>query len=150
MKTLQNGKNHSHPKRKFLFVSRWGEIMDIAYAVQEEGNEVKFFIEDKASREIGFGFVKQVKKWEKHQDWADVIVFDYTGYGKVCDELRAKGHKVFGGSEYTDLLELDRNFGQTEMKKLKIKVLPSKEFNSFQEAIVFVEQNPDAYVIKPS
>lgn len=150
MKTLQNGKANSHPKRKFLFVSRWGEIMDIAYAVQEEGNEVKFFIEDKASREIGFGFVKHVKKWEKHLDWADVTVFDYTGYGKVCDALRSKGHKVFGGSEYTDLLELDRNFGQTEMKKLKIKVLPSKEFNSFQEAIVFVEQNPDAYVIKPS
>ena len=142
-------KPNSLPK-KFLFISRWGESLDIAYAIQNEGNEVKLYIEDKGSREIGTGFVKKVRDWKKHVDWADILIFDYTGYGKICEELRASGKIVFGGSEYTDLLELDRNFGQNELKKHKIKTLPFEEFVSFQDAITYVEKHPDAYVIKPS
>jgi phosphoribosylamine--glycine ligase len=136
-------------KRKFLVVSRWGESLDIAYAISQEGNAVKMYIEDKPSREIGYGFVQKVKDWQKHVDWADVIIFDYTGYGKVCSELRAAGKLVIGGTEYTDKLELDRNFGQDELKRHKIKVLPFKEFFSFQDAIDYVKLNPNAYVIKP-
>lgn len=137
-------------KKKFLFISRWGEILDIAYAVLNEGNDVKLFIEDKPSREIGTGFVKKVKNWKSHVDWADVLIFDYTGYGAICNALRAQGKLVFGGNEYTDLLELDRTFGQDELKKHKIKTLPFKEFASFQEAISYVQTHPDAYVVKPS
>ena len=135
--------------KKFLFVSRWGESLDIAFAVLQEGNEVKLFIEDKSSREIGLGFVKKVIHWENHIEWADVIVFDYTGYGKIANDLRAAGKLVVGGTEYTDKLELDRNFGQAELKKHKIKVLPSNEFTSFNEAISYIEQNPNSYVLKP-
>tara|TARA_R110002020_G_scaffold91560_1_gene222263 strand:- start:111543 stop:112847 length:1305 start_codon:yes stop_codon:yes gene_type:complete len=144
----QNGKE---PKirRKFLIISRWGESLDIAHAIQQEGNSVKLYIEDKLSREIGYGFVPKAKDWRKHTDWADVIIFDYTGYGKVCAELRAAGKLVIGGTEYTDQLELDRNFGQDELKRHKIKVLPFKEFFSFQEAVDYVKANPNAYVIKP-
>lgn len=137
-------------RKKFLFISRWGEILDIAYTILNEGNDVKLYIEDKPSHEIGTGFVKKVRDWKKHIDWADIIIFDYTGYGKVCIELRAKGKLVFGGSEYTDMLELDRTFGQNELKKHKIKTLPYKEFASFQDAIDYVQKNPDAYVVKPS
>jgi phosphoribosylamine--glycine ligase len=136
-------------KRKFLVVSRWGESLDIAYAISQEGNAVKMYIEDKPSREIGYGFVQKVKDWQKQLDWADIIIFDYTGYGKVCSELRAAGKLVIGGTEYTDKLELDRNFGQDELKRHKIKVLPFKEFFSFQDAIDYVKLNPNAYVIKP-
>lgn len=136
--------------RNFLFISRWGESLDIAYATLLEGNNVKLYIEEKHYREIGYGFVTKVLDWKKHVDWADVIIFDYTGYGKVCAELRAKGKVVFGGSEYTDNLELDRNYGQDELKKHKVKTLPWKEFFNFQDAIKYVQDNPDAYVIKPS
>ncbi|WP_242157252.1 phosphoribosylamine--glycine ligase [Aestuariivivens sediminis] len=140
---------NSSVKRAFLFISKWGEILDIAHAIQKEGHLVKLFIDDKPSREIGYGFVKKVTNWQNHIDWADVIVFDYNGYGEICDALRASGKLVFGGSAYTDLLELDRNFGQQELKRHKIKTLPFKEFSNFQDAITYVEQNPDAYVIKP-
>lgn len=135
--------------KNFLFVSRWGETLDIAYSILLEGNQVKFFIEDKASREIGYGFVKKVRDWKSHIDWADVIVFDYTGYGKQCELLRQSGKLVVGGSVYTDNLELDRDFGQSELKKHKIKTLPYKEFFSYQDAITYIEKNPNAYVIKP-
>ena len=135
--------------KKFLFVSRWGESLDIANTIKIEGHLVKLFIEDKESKEIGFGFVDKVTKWEKHIDWADIIIFDYTGYGKIASELRSSGKLVIGGTEYTDNLELDRNFGQAELKKHKIKVLPSKEFTSFNDAIKYVEANPNTYVVKP-
>lgn len=145
-----NNKKDPHIKRKFLFVSRYGESLDIAWAIQQEGHAVKLFVEEKGCKEIGLGFVPKVTTWEKHTEWADIIVFDYTGYGEEGAALRAQGKVVFGGNSYTDLLELDRNFGQAELKKHKVKTLPSKEFASFQEAITFIEKNPDAYVVKPS
>jgi phosphoribosylamine--glycine ligase len=135
--------------RKFLFVSRWGESLDIVNSIKAEGNEVKFYIEDKPSKEIGYGFVDKVTHWEKFIDWADIIIFDYTGYGKIASQLRSKGKLVIGGTEYTDRLELDRNFGQSELQKHKIKVIPSKEFTSFHDAIKYIENNPNTYVIKP-
>ncbi|KRO62022.1 MAG: phosphoribosylamine--glycine ligase, partial [Cryomorphaceae bacterium BACL11 MAG-121015-bin20] len=91
----------------------------------------------------------KVTNWQQHIDWADVIVFDYTGFGKECDDLRAAGKLVLGGSQYTDLLELDRNFGQAELKKHKVKTLPFEEFINFQDAIKYIEQKPGPYVIKP-
>jgi len=135
--------------RKFLFVSRWGESLDIVNSIKAEGNEVKFYIEDKPSKEIGYGFVDKVTHWEKFIDWADIVIFDYTGYGKIATELRRAGKLVIGGTEYTDRLELDRNFGQSELQKHKIKVIPSKEFTSFHDAIKYIENNPNTYVIKP-
>ena len=140
MKTTHNEKSP---------LSRWGEILDIAIAAKEEGHSVKFHIADKSSREIGYGFLKKVTNWQQHIDWADVIVFDYTGFGKECDDLRAAGKLVLGGSQYTDLLELDRNFGQAELKKHKVKTLPFEEFINFQDAIKYIEQKPGPYVIKP-
>ena len=136
--------------KKILLVSKYGETLDIANTMQEEGHSIKFFIEEKGCKEIGYGFCPKVTDWKKHIDWADLIIFDYSGYGKICEELRAKGKLVVGGSIYTDLLELDRNFGHQQLKAHKIKVLPSFEFKSFQDAIAFIEKNPDAYVIKPS
>ena len=135
--------------RKFLFVSRWGESLDIVNSIKAEGNDVKLYIEDKPSKEIGYGFVDKVTHWEKFIDWADIIIFDYTGYGKIASELRAKGKLVLGGTEYTDNLELDRNFGQAELKKHKIKVIPSKEFTTFNDAIHYIETHPSSYVLKP-
>lgn len=142
-------KNNGNIKRNFLFVSRWGESLDIAYTTLLEGNCVKMFIEDKPSKEIGYGFITKVQDWKKHINWADIVIFDYTGYGKICKELRASGKVVFGGSEYTDALELDRNFGHQELQKHKVKIIPSKEFQNFEDAINYVEKRPDSYVIKP-
>lgn len=135
--------------KKFLFVSRWGESLDIANTIKKEGHEVKLFIEDKGCKEIGFGFVNKATHWEKHIAWADIIIFDYTGYGKIATQLRSAGKLVVGGTEYTDRLELDRNYGQAELKKHKIKIIPSKEFTSFNDAITYIEANPNTYVVKP-
>ena len=58
-------------------------------------------------------------------DWADVIVFDDTlGQGEKAQALRAKGKPVVGGTPYTDRLEDDRSFGQEELKKAGVNIIP--------------------------
>jgi phosphoribosylamine--glycine ligase len=134
----------------FLFVSKWGETLDLAYTIQNEGHKVKMYIEDAPSREIGYGFIPKIRLWQSYISWAHVIVFDYVGYGKQATELRQQGKLVIGGTEYTDKLEMDRNFGQEEMKRLKIKILNYSEFSTTEAAIEYVKKHPAKYVIKPS
>ncbi|MBN2486710.1 MAG: hypothetical protein JXB34_12120 [Bacteroidales bacterium] len=136
-------------KLRFLYVSKWGDMLDVALATLKEGNDVKMYIDYKPCREVGYGLVPKAREWQKHIDWADIIVFDYVGYGKIAEELKAAGKIVFGGTQYTDKLELDRTFGQKELKRHKVKILGYNEFESFHEAISFVKENPNSYVIKP-
>jgi phosphoribosylamine--glycine ligase len=138
-------------KKKFLFVSYDGLINDIAWQVLKEGHDVKYYIQNEGSKDIADGFVSKTGDWTKYADWADVIVFDdVLGFGKLAQELRQKGKKVIGGTEYTDRLEDDRTFGQQELKKVGVSIIPFEEFSSFDAAIRFVKENPNRYVIKPS
>ena len=138
-------------KRNFLFVSLTGLISDIAWQVSKEGHEVRYFIADKEERDIADGFVAKSKDWEKDADWADIIIFDDTlGQGEKAKTLREKGKKVIGGTPYTDRLEDDRSFGQEELKKAGVNIIPYREFDSFDDAIEHVVQSPGRYVIKPS
>ena len=77
-------------------------------------------------------------------------MFDDIAFGRVADRLRAEGKKVVGGSAYTDMLESDREVGQTELAKAGVTPLPSWTFSNFEEAIQFVLADPPRYVIKPS
>jgi phosphoribosylamine---glycine ligase len=138
-------------KKKFLFVSLSSLIGDIAWQVQKEGHEVRYYIEAQKERDIADGFVPKSSDWEEDADWADAIVFDDTlGQGEKAQALRTKGKKVIGGTAYTDRLEDDRSFGQEELKRAGVSIIPYREFESFDEAIEHVVQNPGRYVIKPS
>jgi len=137
--------------KKFLFVSIDGLIGDIAWQVVKEGHHVKYYIENPDDKEVADGYVPKVDNWEKEVDWADVIIFDdVLGQGKKADKLRKQGKFVIGGTPYTDNLEDDRTFGQEELKKFGVPIIPYKDFTSFDDAINFVNENPGRYVIKPS
>ncbi|MBU0957508.1 MAG: phosphoribosylamine--glycine ligase [Nanoarchaeota archaeon] len=138
-------------KKKFLFVSWDANITDVAWQVSKQGHDVKCYIKEESEKEVGDGFVEKVDDWRKEVDWADVIVFDYVmGMGKLADELRKKGKAVVGGTPYTDKLEDDRSFGQEELKKYGVNIVPYRDFTNFEDAITFVKENPAKYVIKPS
>ena len=138
-------------KKRFLFVSLAGLIGDTAWQVVKEGHEVRYWIGAADERDIADGFVPKCDDWESHVEWADVIVFDDTlGQGAKAEALRRQGKSVVGGTEYTDRLEDDRSFGQEELKKAGVNIIPYREFTDFDEAIEFVRQNPTRYVIKPS
>ena len=147
-----NGNKQKLPElsKKFLFVSFESLSGDLAWQVQKEGNEVKIFIASESDKDVYDGFLEKVNKWEEFVDWADVVVFDDVGFGKIADSLRKTGKLVVGGSEYTDKLEEDRQFGQEEIKNAGMIVLPHWNFTDFDTAISFIKSNPGRYVFKPS
>lgn len=148
-----NGEIKSNGKSqplKFLFVS-WESLSgDLAWQVKKEGYEVKVYIKNQRDQDVYDGFLEKIEKWEDHKDWADVIIFDDIGFGKQADQLRKEGKLVVGGSEYIDRLEDDREFGQEEMKRVGMSVLPHWDFSDYDEAIKFIKENPGRYVFKPS
>ena len=151
----ENGKNKNElnadkPALKFLFVS-WESLSgDLAWQIKNEGHEVKVYVKSEEDQDVYDGFLEKVSDWKLHIDWADVIVFDDVGFGSVADDLRKKGKLVVGGSVYTDKLEEDREFGQYEMKKNGLLILPHWDFDDYDAALTFIEQNPGRYVYKPS
>jgi phosphoribosylamine---glycine ligase len=138
------------PSKKFLFVSQESLSGDLAWQLKKEGHLVKCFIASDSDKDVYDGFLDKVSDWKSEVDWADIIIFDHIGDGKKAEDLRAKGKLVVGGTPYTDRLEEDREFGQNEMKRLGLLVLPHWNFDSFESAIEFVKQHPDRYVFKPS
>ena len=136
--------------KKFLFVSEESLSGDLAWQIQKEGHEVKAYIAAQSDKDVYDGILDKVEEWESHIDWADVIVFDDVGFGKKADDLRSKGKLIVGGSRYTDELENDREFGQKEMERVGMNILPHYDFTSFESAIEFIKQNPGRYVFKPS
>ena len=133
-----------------LFISFESLSGDLAWQVQKEGNEVKVYIEAEDDKDVYDGFLTKVSNWEEFVDWADVVVLDDVGFGKIADSLRKTDKLVVGGSEYTDNLEEDRQFGQEEMKNAGLIVLPHWNFTDFDTAISFIKSNPGRYVFKPS
>ena len=115
--------------RKFLFVSLESLSGDLAWSLVKEGHEVKSYIKSKTDTDVYTGFIERVDAWEPYIDWADVIVFDDVEFGAQADKLRKKGKKVVGGSVYTDRLEIDREFGQAELRKYGINTLPNQKFS---------------------
>src|SRR3990167_8445255 len=142
--------NLTNSPKKFLFVSFESLSGDLAWQIKKEGHEVKVYIKNDGDKDVYDGFLEKVENWKENIDWADVIVFDDVGFGKEADELRKSGKLVVGGSVYTYRLEEDREFGQSEMKKVGMLPLPHRDFISHEEALKFIEQNPGRYVYKPS
>lgn len=142
-----NGKN---PIKKFLFVGHEALSGDLAWSLTKEGHEVRIFIDAPSDRDCYDGFLEKVDDWKKHVKWADVIVFDDVEFGADAEKLRAEGKFVIGGTIYTDNLEIDREFGQAELKKNGVSILPCQQFSSYDEGIRFIQENPGRYVYKPS
>ena len=156
---MPNGKNNGElngliaktaDPKKFLFVSLESLSGDLAWSLVKEGHQVKAYIKAKSDLDVYDGFIEKVSSWEEYKDWADVIIFDDVGFGVVAEKLRKQGKLVIGGSIYTDRLEIDREFGQAEMKRHSINTLPSWQFDNYEEAIKFIKSNPSRYVFKPS
>jgi len=152
----KNNNNHSEPvvksfePKKFLFVSLEALSGDLAWQLKKEGHQVKVFIKAKYDADVYSGFLEKVDAWEPYKDWADVIIFDDVGFGEIADKLRKQGKLVIGGSQYTDKLEIEREFGQNELKRSGVNILPSWQFSNYDEGIKFIKENPDRYVLKPT
>lgn len=135
---------------KFLFVSPEALAVDLAWKVLREGHEVLFWVGVKSEKDIGDGLLEKCDDWEAKAEWADVVVFDDVGRAPEAERLRKKGKAVVGPTAYSDRLELDRDFGQDEMRAVGMNILPNWDFESFDAAAAFIREKPDRYVVKPN
>lgn len=138
--------------KNFLFVTWKNDAAQLAWQIQKEGHRVKVLIRYKSCQDCYDGLLEKISR-QDYQDcaqWADLIIFDEIGFGKDAEMLRRSGKKVVGGSVYTDNLEWRRAFGQGEMNKVGMQVLPYREFDNFKTAQKFVVAHPGRYVFKPS
>lgn len=137
-------------RKNFLFVTWKNDTGQLAWQIQKEGHKVKVYIDYKSCRDCYDGLLEKIRPWQSYVEWADLVIFDEIGFGKQAKIVRSFGKMVIGGTAYTDELEWKRDFGQKEMERAGMTVLPHFEFTDFQSAIKFISSRPGRYVFKPS
>ena len=134
-----------------------GEDCDLAAMYDrlvEAGHEVRVYIENEALHDILRAPVARSADWRKDLDWVKragdegIVLFESALRGELQDELRRGGYRVFGGSQYGDRLEADRDFGQGELQQLGLPVAGLHQFDSYQRAIAFIRKTRARYVFK--
>jgi phosphoribosylamine--glycine ligase len=147
---------------RILFVSQCGESLPIALRCQAEGAEVRWYVHDRDSADVGRGLLQRVPDWRPSVGWSDLVVFDEVamhedhgqgeyGGGKWAAQVRKAGKPAVGGSPDTDQLENDRDYGQRVCKALGLEPVPMHGFKgpaAFDQAAKFVQAHPGAYALK--
>lgn len=119
------------------------------------GHEVRVFMgpcKDGSRYPVGDGLLTKVPEWQGSMRWADLIITsDNVKYLKEMESYRRAGYPIFGPNmEVTDW-ELERGTGQDIFEDHGIKCLPSTIFKTYDEAIDFLNKNPECrYVSKPT
>lgn len=133
---------------KYHLMSGYGEGCGLMERIQDEGNECTVQIMEEDYKQTYDGILE--KSDEPDED--AIIIVDTSGFGEKADEYRREGFHVFGGSEFADKLEDDRNFGIAFMQKHGIQVPDSKTFRTFVQAEDWLKaKKPDSrYVFKPN
>ena len=132
-----------------LILSEWGGGLAMGLRFKSEGHKVRMWIKDPKYAKVGDGLLDKIDDYKGSLGWADFIVADDAGFGKITEELRAKGHTVWGGTKLTDEWESERVAGQELFKKAGLTIAGHMEFSNADEAIRFVQQHPGRYVVKP-
>ncbi len=131
----------------FFMFSKCGEGAGLLLKLQQEGNNVSLYIEDKDYASVYNGILDN----SNHPQEGDVIIFDSSGSGSKADSYRDSGFKVFGASRFHDKLENDREFGLSFMEDNGIMIPETVSFKKFSEGIGFIKENKKKrYVFKPS
>jgi phosphoribosylamine--glycine ligase len=140
---------------KFLMVSNCGEGSHILKFIKDEGNDVRLYIKEPGYQDVWDGLLPKAKKIDPKKD--EVVIFDFSGFGKIADKLKKSGVPVVGASAFADKLEQDRKFGFDVMEESGIMVPLTAEFTKFDEVEDFLNENGEKedgserrFVFKPS
>ena len=154
---------------RILFISNEGDSLSIAQRVDREDHKALLYINNPEARKVGDGLVEKIgftlpivngtgkvnkNNVSKLLDIAapNLVVFDMVKLGEVADTILSMGYPVFGGSKWSDLAELHRDYGIKLMKAAGIDTPPSQHFKSgdTNKAIAFINSSDKRYVYKPS
>src|SRR5271169_1650639 len=111
---------------KFLMISVAGEGAGVLKHIQDEGNECRILIQEETYSDVYDGLLEKADDINPEDD--EIVLFDMSGNGDLADDLRDEGYKVFGGSQFSDNLEKDRQFGLDIMREAGIKLPETQEF----------------------
>lgn len=126
------------------------DSLGIQCQLLHEGHTLKTYVKSKESHDVGEGIIDRVDDYTNYLHWADVVVVDCTGFGKLADKWRAMGIKVVSGTAATDLLEEDRAYGMKIMEEYGLTTPEWFGPFSLKQAQEFVKKNPERYVLKPN
>jgi phosphoribosylamine---glycine ligase len=146
---------------RYNFISKDGDGVGFAVRLQDEGNEVRVFIDSEPATSVGDGLVPKVGSIHDMlldaKPEEDTFIFDLSGDGLTADHIRHLGFPVIGSCSIADRLERDREFGLKVMEtcgdseRSSIRIPKSVNFTSFSEAKDYVAENPDEKLVyKPS
>lgn len=99
---------------------------------------------------VGLKYHKNEKDIEEIEKIKETDLSKFIELPTIGDALREQDFKVIGGGVINDMLELDRSFGQEIAEQAGFQIPPSKEFNNYDEAIKYVDENKKRYILKPS
>jgi phosphoribosylamine---glycine ligase len=136
---------------RLLIVDMEGTGLAFALRCQKAGHEVRLWVDPGYSPKIGDGFkgITKVENWVGSVKWAD-LVFP-TGnhqFMPKLDAIRRIGIKVFGPTQESASLEIDRNKGMKFLEKHGIRVPEYEEFKTLEAARDHVKKTERRYVFK--
>lgn len=133
----------SRKERKFFVFSTFGEIADVAYQLQEEGEQVVLFVSDNDYKSIGENMVEKADNWHEYVGKEYIWVIDGCENANLQDWLRKRGEWVVGTNEALSAYENDRQLGQELFKKAGFAQPESHNFTDIEEALTFVKENEE-------
>ncbi len=139
---------------RFLGIGESNDLGDMYLRLIQAGHEVRVFMSDEDSQDVMQGMLTFAADWRSELEWIreagpdGVILFESASAGETQDELRRDGFNVIGGSALGDALEQNRGYAQQVLRDLGLATAPTREFNSFDDAISFVTRSPGRYVFK--
>ncbi|MDP9202711.1 MAG: phosphoribosylamine--glycine ligase [Gemmatimonadota bacterium] len=139
---------------RFLGIGDTVDLGDMYLRLQELGHEVRVHASDAEAHDVMRGMLDFTGDWRRELDWIKaagtegVILFETASLGEIQDELRRDGFNVIGGNSLGDRLENEREYGQSVLRSLGLRTVRSREFQSFDDGVAFVEKTPGRYVFK--
>src|SRR3954462_1374932 len=146
---------------RFVVATRHHTGLGFALRLQDEGHDVLVAPSGTSDRRleeeyalVGNGMVAKLPLADAMRDraqWKDAIwIWDENHSVQENELLRSEGFRVFGGGQYANSMEHDRDACLTLVGKYGLQPPPSFPFSGVDEGLRFVEGNPDtAFVYKP-
>ena len=129
--------------KRLLIIDNASNCLDMAMRARLAGWQVRWYDaprRDGTQRMAGVGMVDKVADFAELQrkwlDWADLIYLpDNAKWLDMLEPYRRQGYPILAPSVDAAQLELNRDAGQKALAASGIKIMESKAFNDYDDAI---------------
>ena len=128
---------------KFIVISSYGEILDVALQLKQEKYPVKLLITENEYKKIGEGMIDKVDDYFDFLGKGWIFVVDGCEHAKLQDWLREQGEWVVGTNQIMSEYEDNRQKGQDWFTQAGFNQPENHNFTDIDEALEFVKENDD-------